>query len=150
MKQEITTHSSEETKMFGEKIGEKLDACSCILLSGELGSGKTTFTQGLAKGLKIGRTVSSPTFTIMKVYQGRLPLYHIDAYRLEGLHQDLGFEELMEDDGITVIEWPDFMEDRLPEDFLRFDIERTGAHARKFKISYHGTKYGKILEELAL
>jgi len=150
MKKEITTHSAAETKALGEKIGRQLDANSCILLSGELGSGKTTFTQGLAKGLGITRTVSSPTFTIMKVYQGRLPLYHIDAYRLEGLHQDLGFEELMEDDGVTVIEWPDYMSDRLPEEYLRLDIVRVSSSGRKFALRYNGAKYAKLMEELGL
>jgi len=150
MKKEITTHSTAETKVFGEKIGSLLNANSCILLSGELGSGKTTFTQGLARGLGITRTVSSPTFTIMKVYQGRLPLYHIDAYRLEGLHQDLGFEELMEDDGVTVIEWPDYMADRLPEEYLRLDILRVSSSGRKFALRYNGAKYAKLMEELGL
>jgi tRNA threonylcarbamoyladenosine biosynthesis protein TsaE len=148
MKKEITTRSAAETKSVGEQIGRLLDANTCILLGGELGSGKTTFTQGLAKGLGITRTVSSPTFTIMKVYQGRLPLYHIDAYRLEGLHQDLGFEELMEDDGVTVIEWPDFMVDRLPEEYLRLDIVRISSSGRKFALRYNGAKYAKLLEEL--
>lgn len=150
MKKEIMTHSAAETKALGEKIGNKLDANTCILLSGELGSGKTTFTQGLAKGLGITRTVSSPTFTIMKAYQGRLPLYHIDAYRLEGLHQDLGFEELMEDDGVTVIEWPDFMLDRLPEEYLRLDIVRISSSGRKFALCYNGAKYAKLMEEIGI
>jgi tRNA threonylcarbamoyladenosine biosynthesis protein TsaE len=150
MKKEITTHSAIETKVLAEKIGRKLDASSCILLGGDLGSGKTTFTQGLAKGLEIMRTVSSPTFTIMKVYQGRLPLYHIDAYRLEGLNQDLGFEELIEDDGVTVIEWPDYMKDRLPEEYLRLDIKRTSTSGRKFTLSFNGAKYATLLEEIGL
>jgi tRNA threonylcarbamoyladenosine biosynthesis protein TsaE len=150
MIKEITTHSAIETKILGEKIGRRLDACTCILLGGDLGSGKTTFTQGLAKGLDITRTVSSPTFTIMKVYQGRLPLYHIDAYRLEGLDQDLGFEELIEDDGVTVIEWPDYMKDRLPEDYLRLDIKRISANGRKFTLNFKGAKYAALLEEIDL
>jgi tRNA threonylcarbamoyladenosine biosynthesis protein TsaE len=104
----------------------------------------------LAKGLDITRTVSSPTFTIMKVYQGRLPLYHIDAYRLEGLDQDLGFEELIEDDGVTVIEWPDYMKDRLPEDYLRLDIKRISANGRKFTLNFKGAKYAALLEEIDL
>ena len=150
MKKEITTHSAIETKTLGEKIGSILGANSCILLSGELGSGKTTFTQGLAKGLGITRTVSSPTFTIMKVYQGRLPLYHIDAYRLEGLHQDLGFEELMEEDGVTVIEWPDYMADRLPEEYLRLDIVRISSSGRKIALRCCGAKYVQLMEELGI
>ncbi len=150
MERTLTTHSAAETKAFAEKLGKILDAGTCILLSGDLGAGKTTFTQGLAKGLDISKNVSSPTFTILKVYQGRLPLYHIDAYRLEGLHQDLGFEELMEDEGITVIEWPDYMSDQLPSEYLRIDIKRKGEFARKFTFIAQGEKYQDLLEGLNL
>lgn len=150
MERTLTTHSAAETKAFAEKLGKILDAGTCILLSGDLGAGKTTFTQGLAKGLDISKKVSSPTFTILKVYQGRLPLYHIDAYRLEGLHQDLGFEELMEDEGITVIEWPDYMSDQLPGEYLRIDIKRKGEFARKFTFIAQGEKYQDLLEGLDL
>jgi len=150
MERTLTTHSAAETKAFAEKLGKILDAGTCILLSGDLGAGKTTFTQGLAKGLGVSKNVSSPTFTILKVYQGRLPLYHIDAYRLEGLHQDLGFEELMEDEGITVIEWPDYMTDQLPNEYLRIDIKRKGGFARKFTFVVQGEKYQDLLEGLDL
>ena len=150
MERTLTTHSAAETKAFAEKLGKILDAGTCILLSGDLGAGKTTFTQGLAKGLDISKNVSSPTFTILKVYQGRLPLYHMDAYRLEGLHQDLGFEELMEDEGITVIEWPDYMSDQLPSEYLRIDIKRKGEFARKFTFIAQGEKYQDLLEGLNL
>lgn len=150
MERTLTTHSAAETKAFAEKLGKILDAGTCILLSGDLGAGKTTFTQGLAKGLDISKNVSSPTFTILKVYHGRLPLYHIDAYRLEGLHQDLGFEELMEDEGITVIEWPDYMSDQLPSEYLRIDIKRKGEFARKFTFIAQGEKYQALLEGLNL
>jgi len=77
-------------------------------------------------------------------------LYHIDAYRLEGLHQDLGFEELMEDEGITVIEWPDYMSDQLPSEYLRIDIKRKGEFARKFTFIAQGEKYQDLLEGLNL
>jgi tRNA threonylcarbamoyladenosine biosynthesis protein TsaE len=150
MEQTLTTHSAAETKAFAEKLGKILDAGTCILLSGDLGAGKTTFTQGLAKGLGINKTVSSPTFTILKVYQGRLPLYHIDAYRLEGLHQELGFEELMEDEGITVIEWPDYMIDQLPNEYIRIDIKRKSEFTRKFTIQAKGAKYVAMMEGLNL
>ncbi len=89
----LITYSAEQTRALAEKLAGFLSAGSLITLSGQLGAGKTTFTQGLAKGLGVERKVTSPTFTILKIYQGRLPLYHIDAYRLEGLDQDLGFEE---------------------------------------------------------
>ena len=94
---EVCTQNLEQTHALGEKIGRAAQKNMVFLLDGDLGAGKTTLTQGIAKGLDIRRNVTSPTFTILKIYQGRMPLYHIDAYRLEGTVQDLGFEELMED-----------------------------------------------------
>lgn len=137
----------EDTKLLGEKLGSLVNENMVITLSGDLGAGKTTFTQGIAKGLGIRRTVSSPTFTILKVYKGRLPLYHIDAYRLEGLHQDLGFEELMEDDGLTVIEWPDFIDELIQDEYLEIKIHILNEF-REFVFVPHGKKYEELLEEL--
>ena len=92
----VVTDSPQKTKALAEMIGRAVSAGTLITLSGDLGAGKTTFTQGLAKGLDIDRKVTSPTFTIMKEYKGRLPLYHIDAYRLENITQDLGFEDYID------------------------------------------------------
>ena len=100
----VVTDSPLQTQRLAEMIGRILSAGSLITLSGDLGAGKTTFTQGLARGLGIEKRVTSPTFTIMKEYQGRLPLYHIDAYRLENITQDLGFEDYIDGDGVCVIE----------------------------------------------
>ena len=102
------THSKEETQALAFKLGQSLQSGLTLLLVGDLGAGKTTFVQGLAKGLDIKDRVNSPTFVIMKEYQGRLPLVHIDAYRLEGIHQDLGFDDDFSDDSIIVIEWPQY------------------------------------------
>ena len=88
-------------------------------------AGKTTLTQSIAKGLGITKTVSSPTFTICKIYHGRLPLYHFDAYRLEGSDEELGFEEMIEGDGLAVIEWPQYIESMIPEDVLNISIHLT-------------------------
>ena len=90
-----------------------------FLLDGDLGAGKTALTQGIAKGLGIRRAVTSPTFTIQKIYHGRLNLYHIDAYRLENTQQDLGFDEFFYDDGLTVIEWAQFVPYLIPEEYLK-------------------------------
>ena len=104
-KKTFTTRSKEETLRYGERLGEKIHRPVTVLMYGDLGAGKTTFTQGLAKGLGITRVITSPTFTIMKMYRGRVPLVHIDAYRLEGVSQDLGFEEYLEEpDGVTVVD----------------------------------------------
>ena len=103
----VVTYAPDQTRELGKKLGSLIDGSFLITLSGELGAGKTTFTQGLARGLEITRNVTSPTFTLMKSYKGRLPLYHIDAYRLEDIDQDLGFEEYVDGDGVCVIEWSD-------------------------------------------
>lgn len=137
-----------ETKKLGELLGQYAKPKMVIALMGDLGAGKTTFTQGIAKGLGISRTVSSPTFTILKIHQGRMPLYHIDAYRLEGVHQDLGFEELMESDGLTVIEWPQYILDQIEEERLEIQIIRESEEERTFKFKALGLQYEKLLEEL--
>ena len=83
-----------------------------------LGAGKTTLTKGIGRGLGVKRVINSPTFNILKGYQGRIPLYHLDVYRLEGVKQELGFEEYFEGDGVCVIEWAQFIEDELPKERL--------------------------------
>ena len=88
----LITKSADETRELGSKIGKHCEAAMVILLDGDLGAGKTCLTQGIARGLGITRSVTSPTFTIQKIYHGRLLLNHFDAYRLEGIHQDLGFD----------------------------------------------------------
>ena len=146
---ELRTVSAEETMALGEKIAQLLEKGSIITLEGDLGAGKTTFTKGLGKGLGITRPVNSPTFTIMKVYErGRLPLYHIDAYRLEGLHQDLGFEEYIYGDGVCVIEWSAFVEDLLPKERLTIKLEYENDGERKITIIPLGERYEKLVKEL--
>ena len=105
---------------FAEQLAPALHAGDVLLLDGDLGAGKTSFTKGLAKGLGITDYIKSPTFTIIREYQaGRLPLYHMDLYRLEdGGAGDLGLEEYFEGDGVSVVEWPDFLGEAMPEDYL--------------------------------
>ena len=148
MKKQITTHSPVETKTLAHNIALLLKEGSVLALSGDLGAGKTTFTQGLAKGLDIKKMVSSPTFTIMKMYTGRLNLTHIDAYRLEGLHQDLGFEELIGTQGVSVIEWPEYIQELLPKDYLEVKLSRLEEDDRLIEFTSHGAFYTKILEKI--
>ncbi len=148
MKKQMITHSPQETKALAQQIGLQLKDKSVITLSGDLGAGKTTFTQGLAKGLDIQKMVSSPTFTIMKIYTGRLKLVHIDAYRLEGLHQDLGFEELIGTEGVCVIEWPDYIKELLPKAYLEIKMTRLDEDDRLIELISHGSTYSHILENL--
>lgn len=146
---EVCTENREETHVLGEKLGRAARENMVFLLEGDLGAGKTTLTQGIARGLGIRRNVTSPTFTILKVYQGRMPLYHIDAYRLEGMVQDLGFEELMEDDSLTVIEWSQFVSWLIPDEYLRVTITLLEDDRRRFVMEANGTQYEELLEEIA-
>jgi len=149
MKQTVlVTYSGEETREIGKKIGKLLFPGSLLTLSGELGAGKTTFTQGLAKGLGIEKNVTSPTFTIMKNYKGNLPLNHIDAYRLEDIVQDLGFDEYIEGDGVTVIEWAQFIDYILPEELLNIEFSINEDDSRNLLITAKGEKYEEVLEKL--
>ncbi len=143
----ITAHGAEETRKLGEEFGKRLPAGSLVTLSGELGAGKTTFTQGLARGLGIRRKVTSPTFTLVREYhEGRLPLYHIDAYRLENIVQDLGFEDYISGDGICVIEWAKFVPYLLPEERLQIELYINEDDSREIIITPIGEKYKEVAE----
>ena len=144
----VVTDSPQKTKALAEMIGRAVSAGTLITLSGDLGAGKTTFTQGLAKGLDIDRKVTSPTFTIMKEYKGRLPLYHIDAYRLEDIDQDLGFEEYIDGDGVCVIEWADFIENVLPQDKLSINLTINDDDSRMLVFTADGERYEEVLDRL--
>ncbi len=145
----INTNSTEQTHILGDKLGHLVQENMVILLDGDLGAGKTTLTQGIAKGLGIHRNVTSPTFTIQKIYHGgRMNLYHIDAYRMEGIEQDLGFEEYFYDDGLTVIEWSQFMKYLIPENYLMISIHLLEDGSREFHFIAHGIVYEQLLEDL--
>lgn len=144
----VISNSIEDTKKLGEKLGTLCQKKTVLTLDGDLGAGKTTMTQGIAKGLDIKKTVSSPTFTILKIYQGRLPLYHFDAYRLEGSHEDLGFEEMIDGDGVAVIEWPQFITDDIPEEKLSISIKRLDEDQREITLISSGSYYDHLLEAL--
>lgn len=148
MRSILSIGSLEETRALGIKIGEKVQEGTVITLSGDLGAGKTTLTQSIAKGLGITKTVSSPTFTICKIYYGRLPLYHFDAYRLEGSEEDLGFEEMIEGDGLAVIEWPQYIDYMIPEDVLNISIRLTGEQQREMSFTAQGEKSIQLLKEI--
>ena len=144
----VVTKTRKETQDLACRLGEIVKPNTLITLSGDLGAGKTTFTQGLARGLGIEKKVTSPTFTIMKEYRGRLPLYHIDAYRLENITQDLGFDEYIESDGICVIEWADFIEYVLPEELLNIEFTINDDDSRTLKLKAYGERYEEVIAEL--
>jgi tRNA threonylcarbamoyladenosine biosynthesis protein TsaE len=114
-----TTHSAAETRALAAEIGASLQRGDVVVLNGELGAGKTTFVKGLAEGLGVVDAVTSPTFTIVQHYEGRVPVTHVDVYRLDRLQElhDLGFEEIL-DDGVTIIEWGDAISPLLPRNRL--------------------------------
>ena len=143
------SQNEEDTIHFGLKISRFLKEGMVILLQGDLGVGKTTFTKGLASGMGIKRNITSPTFTIMKVYHGKHTLYHIDAYRLEGIDQDLGFEDYIYDDGITVIEWPEYFDLSLINEYLRIEFSYLDDGNRELKLYANGEIYENLLEELS-
>ncbi|RSK25672.1 tRNA (adenosine(37)-N6)-threonylcarbamoyltransferase complex ATPase subunit type 1 TsaE [Bacillus sp. HMF5848] len=144
----FTTTSPEETMTFSKKLAAYLQPGDVITLEGDLGAGKTTFVKGLAKGLNITRNVNSPTFTIIKEYQGKMPLYHMDVYRMEESDEDLGFEEYFSGSGITVVEWPQFIKDFLPEALLKITIKHTGENARKIQLEPIGSHFENLCKEI--
>ncbi|WP_404430455.1 tRNA (adenosine(37)-N6)-threonylcarbamoyltransferase complex ATPase subunit type 1 TsaE [Sutcliffiella horikoshii] len=145
---ELMTHSAEETMAKSEALGKLMGGGEVLLLEGDLGAGKTTFTKGLAKGLEIKRNVNSPTFTIIKEYQGRLPLYHMDVYRLADSEEDLGFDDYFEGEGVTVVEWAHLIEEFLPSERLEIYIYHQGDDERKIVLTPKGERYEAICKEL--
>ena len=147
----LTLTNRDATIALGKKIGQQLVAGDVLVLDGDLGAGKTTFTKGLAAGLEIPDIIKSPTFTIIHEYQdGRLPLYHMDAYRLEnGGAEDLGLEEYFDGDGVSVVEWAEFVEDELPADFLSIHFKRTGDdNTRILEFEPHGQHFDQIVKSV--
>lgn len=147
-KYKITTTSSEETQNLSERLGNLVKEKDVLILEGDLGAGKTTFTKGLAKGLGVKRVVNSPTFNIIKEYKGRLPLYHMDVYRLAESEEDLGFDEYFYGEGITVVEWAHLIESFLPNEKLKISLFHTGDDTRKIVLEPSGERYIRLCEEL--
>lgn len=136
MIKKIYTYSAEQTMQLGERLASTLPNGTTVTLSGDLGAGKTTLVRGMAKGLKIEDVVQSPTFNIMKIYfKGIKPLIHIDAYRLENISTDIGLEEYIGyETGLTVIEWPQYIQNLIPENALKIEILNQGNETRSFSI----------------
>jgi tRNA threonylcarbamoyladenosine biosynthesis protein TsaE len=147
----VITASPEETWQIGQLLGELLDAGDTVCLYGDLGAGKTNFTFGIAQGLDVQEQyITSPTFTFVNEYQGRVPLYHIDLYRLKDPDEleNIGFEEYVESDGVTVIEWAERAEDELPVEGLRVYLAYVDEHSREIGFIAEGERYEKLVEEL--
>jgi len=136
MAKTLYTHNQIETKEVGHKLAALLPNGSVILLLGDLGAGKTTLVRGVAEALGITEKVTSPTFNIMKLYlKGSKPLVHIDAYRLEDHNVDIGLDEFIgTDKGLTFIEWPNYIQDLIPEDAISINIKNIGNDDREISI----------------
>mgnify|MGYP001359433256 CR=1 FL=1 len=143
----VHTHSPEETRAFAQKLAQKLAAGDVITLDGELGTGKTHFAQGIAAGLGIKGVVNSPTYTIVKEYQGRLPFYHLDVYRLEdGGADELELDQYFFGSGVTLVEWSALIEHELPEHYLAVVLKREGETRREIQLTPVGEHYCRLLE----
>lgn len=151
--QTFQTYSPDETRALAERLGQRLRAGDVLCLIGDLGAGKTTFTQGLALGLGLPKDepVNSPTFTLVAEHPGgRLPLYHFDVYRLPdsaGLY-DLAFDEYIDGDGVTVIEWADKITEALPADRLDITLTVQDENERQLTLTAHGTQAQVDLAEV--
>lgn len=147
----ITTNNTEETKVLGYKLGKLLIGGDVVCLVGDLGAGKTTLTQSIAKGLDVSEYVTSPTFTLINEYEGRYPVYHFDVYRINDIDEmyDIGYEEYIYSEGVTLIEWANIIKDILPDDRLNIEITRGNKNdKREIVIEGKGSRGKEIVKEL--
>jgi len=133
---ELVSTSPEETEAAGERLGARLGAGDVVALVGELGAGKTCFIQGLVRGLGVTTRATSPTFVLINQYRGRVPVYHVDAYRTESLAEllDIGLPELFAGAGVTVVEWADKLLPLLPPGTIEVTIAGVGDEPRQITI----------------
>lgn len=149
---EFLSKSEKRTLNFGKRLSKYLRPSDIICLFGELGSGKTQLVKGIAEGLGLDKNkVISPSFVLIREYRKRkLSLYHLDLYRLEDLEEilNLGYQEYLYSDAITVIEWADRMKEFLPKDYLRVDLTIKGENERLINLSPYGERYKEIIRKL--
>ncbi len=149
---DITTHSADETRRLGQKIGRLIKQPLIIALVGDLGSGKTAFVQGLASGLDVPVEyyITSPTFTLINEYPGRLPLFHADLYRLETVQdlEDIGLDELLYDQGVLAVEWADKLANNLSGDYLVLQFEIIDDDHRKINLIAYGHNEINLIKAL--
>ncbi len=153
---EITTFSPEETRFLGKLIGQSIDQKMTISLAGDLGTGKTIFVQGLARGLEVSSDyiITSPTYTIVNEYPGRIKLFHADLYRISGGISgtaelfDIGFEEFYESNGVIVVEWADRLAPGELKEDLAISIRTVDALTRKFILFFYGREKTNLINLL--
>ncbi len=148
---ELTSHSPEETRRLGVLLAALLQPGDVLALSGDLGAGKTTLIQGLARGLGITQPVTSPTFILINEYRSTPPLYHVDCYRLEDAPAEawaIGLDELLHNDGICAIEWADRLEKLLPAERLEVRLSWISARERHIEVIGCGARYAALVRSL--
>lgn len=145
---DFISHGAAQTQRLGARLGELLEPGDVLLLEGDLGAGKTVLAQGVAQGLAIDDPVTSPTFTLIHEYEGRLPLYHVDLYRLGGATDaaGIGIEEYLYGDGVTVIEWPDRAGALLPREHLVISLRPIAETKRAVRLTPHGARYDALVD----
>lgn len=144
----LETHSSQVTQYMAEQLGVFLEPGDVVCLSGEMGAGKTTFTQGLCRGLGVREPVSSPTFSLVHEYAGRFPVWHLDTYRLRSSDEliDLSWDDLLSGRGVVIIEWPERIADALPEERLDIAIDYGAGDTRVLTLTPTSAAWGARLE----
>ena len=140
---QFLSHSTQETEAIGEELAQKLRGGDVLAFTGSLGMGKTAFTRGLARGLGCRGRVTSPTFTIVNEYEGRMPLFHFDMYRLGSSDElfDIGWDDYLARGGVCAVEWSVRVSDALPEDTIFVDIARTDEHEDWRTITVTGGRF---------
>ncbi|GAB6885901.1 hydrolase [Streptococcus equinus ATCC 33317] len=142
------SHNEDELMAYGYRLGQKLQAGDVLVLTGNLGAGKTTLTKGIAKGLDINQMIKSPTYTIVREYEGRLPLYHLDVYRIGNDPDSIDLDDFLYGDGVSVIEWGELLEEDLLGDYLEVVITPSGG-GRQIELQTNGPRSEKLAEAMA-
>ena len=147
----IISDNEKLTIELAQKLSKYLKPGDIVCLFGELGTGKTTFVKGLAKGLKVKpQKVHSPTFTLLNIYDGKLPLYHFDLYRIEDIKElgAIGYEEFFYGEGVAVVEWAERLKELMPQEYFKVEIEHRQENERLIRLSACGEKYSRIIDKI--
>ncbi len=147
---EITTRSAEDTRALGERLGWLLQEGDVVCLSGTLGAGKTVLAQGIGLGLEVIDPVCSPTFALVQQNAGRLPLWHLDTYRVASLDElvDLGWDDLLRSGGVVLVEWPERIAPALPPERLEIALEYDEGDSRRLRFTPHGERMDGVVSDL--